>query len=74
MKNCSNKSAGCLLARIRPVSAIQYIGQAQVVFVSIADGFEKRTVRIGQSDDNRVEILSGVAAGEMIAVTKSPSG
>jgi membrane fusion protein, heavy metal efflux system len=54
-----------------PASALQSIGDAQVVFVRVADGFEKRLVRIGQSDDDLVEILAGVAAGEMIAVTNT---
>jgi membrane fusion protein, heavy metal efflux system len=54
-----------------PASAVQSIGHTQVVFVRVADGFEKRTIGIGQSDDNLVEILSGVAAGEMITVTNS---
>ena len=54
-----------------PASAMQTIGDAQVVFVRVSDGFEKRTVQIGQSDNDLVEILSGVAAGEMIAVTNT---
>jgi membrane fusion protein, heavy metal efflux system len=54
-----------------PTSAVQSIGKAQVVFVRKADGFEKRQVLVGQGDDRLFEILSGVRAGEMIAVSNT---
>jgi len=54
-----------------PASAVQSIGKAQVVFVRTADGFEKRQVAVGQGDDRLFEILSGVRAGEMIAVSNT---
>jgi cobalt-zinc-cadmium efflux system membrane fusion protein len=54
-----------------PTSAVQSIGKAQVVFVRTPDGFEKRDVMIGQSDDRLFEILSGAHPGEIVAVTNT---
>jgi membrane fusion protein, heavy metal efflux system len=54
-----------------PASAIQTIGTATVVFVQSPDGFEKRQVTLGQSDDRRVEVVSGLRAGEVIAVSNT---
>jgi membrane fusion protein, heavy metal efflux system len=54
-----------------PTSAVQTIGKSQVVFVRTADGFEKRAVTLGHSDDRISEIAAGLVAGEMIAVTNT---
>jgi cobalt-zinc-cadmium efflux system membrane fusion protein len=54
-----------------PASALQSIGKARVVFVRTADGFEKRAVIVGQSDDRLIEILSGVRVGEIVAVSNT---
>jgi membrane fusion protein, heavy metal efflux system len=54
-----------------PTSAIQTIGKSQVVFVRTPDGFEKRAVTLGHSDDRISEIVAGLVAGEMIAVTNT---
>jgi cobalt-zinc-cadmium efflux system membrane fusion protein len=54
-----------------PASAVQTIGKGRVVFVRTADGFEKRAVTLGESDDRISEIVSGVRPGETIAVTNT---
>jgi cobalt-zinc-cadmium efflux system membrane fusion protein len=54
-----------------PASAVQTIGKAQVVFVRAPGAFEKRAVTLGRSDDRISEILTGVRAGETIAVTNT---
>jgi cobalt-zinc-cadmium efflux system membrane fusion protein len=54
-----------------PVSAIQTIGKARVVFVRMPDGFEKRAVTLGDGDDRLFEVLSGVREGEIIAVSNT---
>jgi cobalt-zinc-cadmium efflux system membrane fusion protein len=54
-----------------PTSAVQTIGKAQVVFVRTPGTFEKRAVTLGRSDDRISEILTGVRAGETIAVTNT---
>ncbi|MGY3535140.1 efflux RND transporter periplasmic adaptor subunit [Bradyrhizobium sp. USDA 4452] len=48
--------------------AIQTIKGTPTVFVRDPDGFEARSVRTGREDDDDIEILSGLAAGETIAV------
>lgn len=47
-----------------PKEAVQSIEGQNVVFVSTSEGFEKRTVALGQSDSKNVEIISGLQAGE----------
>jgi len=54
-----------------PASALQTVGKVQVVFVRTSDGFERRRVTLGQSDDRISEVLAGVYAGETIAVTNT---
>jgi cobalt-zinc-cadmium efflux system membrane fusion protein len=54
-----------------PVSAVQTIGKARVVFVRTQDGFERRRVTLGDGDDRLFEVLSGVREGETIAVSNT---
>jgi membrane fusion protein, heavy metal efflux system len=54
-----------------PTSAVQNIGSATVVFVQVPEGFQKRQVVLGQSDERVVEVLSGLRPGEVIAVTNT---
>jgi cobalt-zinc-cadmium efflux system membrane fusion protein len=54
-----------------PTNAIQTIGTGKAVFVRTAEGFEKRAVVTGRSDDRFAEVLTGLKAGETIAVTNT---
>src|SRR5258708_359147 len=54
-----------------PTTAVQNIGTATVVFVQVPEGFQKRQVVLGQSDERMVEVLSGLHPGEVIAVTNT---
>lgn len=54
-----------------PKAALQTVGGEQVVFVRTADGFEKREVATGKSDDAFVEIVFGLDPGEEVAVGNS---
>jgi membrane fusion protein, heavy metal efflux system len=54
-----------------PTSAVQTIGKSQVVFVRTPDGFERRAVTLGHSDDRISEIVAGLVVGETIAVTNT---
>jgi cobalt-zinc-cadmium efflux system membrane fusion protein len=54
-----------------PTSAVQNIGAATAVFVQVPEGFQKRQVVLGQSDERIVEVLSGLRPGEVIAVTNT---
>lgn len=51
-----------------PTSAIQTIDGMPVVFVRTSEGFDKRKIVLGRKDSRAVEILSGLEAGEVIAV------
>ena len=53
-----------------PQSAVLNSGDHQTVFVDRGNGyFEPRAVRIGEQLDGRIEILSGLKAGERIVVS-----
>jgi membrane fusion protein, heavy metal efflux system len=54
-----------------PTSAVQNIGTAAVVFVQVPEGFQRRQVVLGQSDERKVEVLSGLRPGEVIAITNT---
>ncbi len=54
-----------------PSNAIQTIGGEKVVFVRTPDGFEKRAVAVGRSDERLTEITTGLKPGEIIAATNT---
>lgn len=54
-----------------PKEAIQEIEGKEFVFVRIPEGFEKRQAQIGVSDNENIEILSGLSAGEEYASSKT---
>jgi membrane fusion protein, heavy metal efflux system len=56
---------------VAPTTAIQKIGGQQIVFVRTKDGFETRNIVLGQKEDQSVEIVSGLTAGETIAVSNT---
>ncbi|MDQ6702887.1 MAG: efflux RND transporter periplasmic adaptor subunit [Pseudomonadota bacterium] len=51
-----------------PRVALQTIGGEHVVFVRTPNGFQRRAVTTGRSDEQTVEITSGLSAGEQVAV------
>ena len=54
-----------------PKTALQSIKGQQTVFVRRGEEFEPRAVQAGREDDNSVEILSGLAVGETVAITNT---
>jgi membrane fusion protein, heavy metal efflux system len=54
-----------------PMTAVQNIGPATVVFVRVPEGFQRRQVVLGRSDDRLVEVVSGLHPGEVIAVANT---
>lgn len=61
------QSVGIRIPRI----ALQTVEGKPVVFVRTPDGFRKREVSPGRSDGTGIEIVSGLTAGELIAVENS---
>jgi len=57
---------------IIPDTALQADGEDQIVFVAL-DGhkFEKRVVQLGEEQQDRVQVLSGLKAGEQVATDGS---
>jgi cobalt-zinc-cadmium efflux system membrane fusion protein len=51
-----------------PKSALQTVGGERVVFVRNEHGFLARQVATGREDDRAVEIVSGLFAGETVAI------
>nr|CCD32091.1 Efflux transporter, RND family, MFP subunit [Methylocystis sp. SC2] len=54
-----------------PRAAMQMIDNEPTVFVRTADGFVKRQIKIGASDDESVEVTTGLTPGETIAVSNT---
>ena len=54
-----------------PKVALQTIEGKRVVFVRTDEGFEKREVELGRSDDDAFEVVSGLKPGEGIAVANT---
>ena len=54
-----------------PASGVQTVEGRKVVFVRTPEGFEKRDVVLGRRDEGTVEVTSGLAAGETIAVSNT---
>jgi len=54
-----------------PLSAVQTAGDTEVVFVKAGDTYTQRPVRLGQRDATRVEVLSGLKAGEQVVTAQS---
>ncbi|ACD96784.1 efflux RND transporter periplasmic adaptor subunit [Trichlorobacter lovleyi] len=57
-------------AIVVPVSAVMDSGKRQVVWIETQAGvFEPREVKVGQRSDDRIQILSGIKAGDKVAVS-----
>lgn len=54
-----------------PRTAVQTVEGVPVVFVRTDDGFERREVALGKSDDKGIEIVFGLFPGEKIAVANT---
>jgi membrane fusion protein, heavy metal efflux system len=59
------------MALVVPANAILNMGAATVAFVRTPEGFQKRQVTLGQSDDRIVEVVSGLHPGEVVAVSNT---
>ena len=54
-----------------PVAAVQSIGGEKVVFVRTPDGFRKRPILVGRTDERLVEVAGGLQDGETVAVNNT---
>ena len=54
-----------------PKDATQEIEGKEYIFVRVPEGFEKRQVQLGVSNDANVEVLSGLSQGEEYASSKT---
>lgn len=54
-----------------PKDATQEIEGKEFIFVRVPEGFEKRQVQLGVSNDANVEVLSGLSQGEEYASSKT---
>jgi membrane fusion protein, heavy metal efflux system len=52
-------------------SALQTVKGQRVVFVRSDEGFQARRISTGREDDRAIEILSGLSAGEKIAIANA---
>lgn len=58
-------------ALVVPLSALQSFRDWTVVFVRVGDAFEVRPLELGKRDATRVEVLSGLKAGDQVVVEQS---
>ena len=56
-----------------PRAAVRREGDEDVVYVVRQDRVERRPVRLGAADGNRVDVLAGLAAGEQVVVEGPPT-
>jgi len=67
-------SAAAIAAPVTiPKNSVRTDGGSQVVFVVTDQGVERRAVRLGNAKDDRLEVLSGLNAGEKV-VLDPPAG
>jgi len=56
-----------------PKASLQETGGTNVVYVIAGDAVERRAVRIGGSDGDRVEVVAGVRPGDRVVVSPPPT-
>lgn len=54
-----------------PLSALQRLQDRDVVFVRIDDDYEARALTLGRRDGVNVEVLDGIAAGDVVVIEQS---
>ena len=54
-----------------PVAALQTFRDWTVVFVRVGETYEIRPIELGKRDAERVEVLSGLKAGDQVVVEQS---
>ena len=62
---------GSTTALVVPEEAVQSVGGSDVVFIRTPQGFRARPVTTGDRSAGRIEIVSGLTAGQTIATTNA---
>lgn len=60
-----------LASLVVPDDAVQTVEGQTAVFVKRADGVEARAIKLGKSDGRWIEVISGLAPGEEIAISNT---
>jgi len=69
-KDATTPAANAAPVTLAPKAAIRADGDTNVVFIVRADGVaERRAVRVGGTDGDRVEILAGLHSGDRVVLT-----
>jgi len=72
LRNDSDTNAAATNAQpvtLAPKAAIRQEGEANVAFVLRGDVVERRAVRVGGADGDRVEVLAGLNVGDRVVLT-----
>lgn len=59
------------IAVVVPRGAVHTMNAETVIFVRDEEGFKRRDVKLGRSNETAFEVLSGITAGEAVAVENS---
>jgi multidrug efflux pump subunit AcrA (membrane-fusion protein) len=54
---------------LTPKATIKTEGSESFAFVVRGDGVERRAVKLGQADGDRVEVLAGLQAGDRVVLS-----
>src|SRR5579864_1868433 len=65
----SNDRAAAQAATLLPKAAIKTEGDATVVYVVKGDAAERRAVRVGGTDGDRVEVVAGLQVGDRVVLS-----
>ncbi|HRQ60166.1 MAG TPA: efflux RND transporter periplasmic adaptor subunit, partial [Alphaproteobacteria bacterium] len=56
---------------VLPKEAVQSVDGKPAVFIRTDKGFEKRNITTGREDSRNIEVISGVKAGEIVAISST---
>jgi RND family efflux transporter MFP subunit len=56
-----------------PKGAVRKDGEATIAFVLRGDVVERRAIKVGGTDGDRVEVLAGLATGDLVVISPPPA-
>ena len=69
----TNATAGARPTALVPRPAIKTVGSDNFAFVVRGDAVERRAVRLGGTDGDRVEVLAGLQSGDRVVLSPPPT-